>query len=431
MPRNVVVVGAQWGDEGKGKIVDVLTDRLDIVVRFHGGNNAGHTLVVGDRKVVVHLVPSGILHPGKRCVIGNGVVIDPAVLCDELDVCKALGALQDDHQLLISDNAHVILPWHKQIDLLREKAAGAAKIGTTGRGIGPTYEDKVARRGLRMRDLCDPTRLRRRLAERLPEANRALVELGGAPMDAGEVAHQLDPFAARLAKYRGDASLFLSHAIASGSSVLFEGAQGTLLDIDHGTYPFVTSSSCVAASAALGSGVGPGQLGTIVGIAKAYSTRVGSGPFPTEEMGAEGDKLRTIGDEFGATTGRPRRCGWLDGPVLRYAARVNGLNCLALTKIDVLSAFDRLRIAVAYDLDGERTEELPPDAELLARAQPVYEDLPGWHVPLTGMRRLDQLPPAARRYLERIEEIAGVAVAALSVGAERGQVIAVRPPFCS
>jgi adenylosuccinate synthase len=234
-----------------------------------------------------------------------------------------------------------------------------------------------------------------------------------------------------LAQYRGDASLFLARAMASGSSVLFEGAQGTLLDIDHGTYPFVTSSPCVAASAALGSGVGPGQLGTIVGIAKAYTTRVGSGPFPTEETGAEGDRLRQLGDEFGATTGRPRRCGWLDGPVLRYAARVNGLDCLALTKIDVLSAFDRLRVAVAYDLDGERTEELPADAELLAKARPVYEDLPGWQAPLTGMRQLEQLPKNARRYLDRIEELSGVAVAALSVGADRGEVIAVRPPFAS
>ena len=429
MTANVVVVGAQWGDEGKGKIVDLLTERSDIVVRFHGGNNAGHTLVVGGRKIVLHLVPSGVLHPGKVCVIGNGVVLDPAVLCEEIDACKAHGALADDGLLLLSDGAHVVMPWHKRLDVLREQRAGAQKIGTTGRGIGPTYEDKVGRRGIRVRDLCDERRLRARVEERLPEVNLEIQALGGEPLSFERVLGELQPHAQRLARYRTDTSLWLSRAIAQGRRVLFEGAQGTLLDVDHGTYPFVTSSSCVAASAAIGSGVGPGALGTIVGIAKAYTTRVGSGPFPTELLGEDGERLRQLGAEFGATTGRPRRCGWLDGQVLRFATRVNGLTCLAVTKIDILSAFEKIPVAVAYDIDGERTVELPADAELLARARPVYEELPGWRKPLGELRRVEQLPIEVRRYVARIEELAGVPVAALSVGPSREETLTLGPPF--
>ncbi|MHB8418600.1 MAG: adenylosuccinate synthase [Myxococcales bacterium] len=426
---NAVVVGAQWGDEGKGKIVDLLTERVDVVVRFHGGNNAGHTLAHAGRKIVLHLVPAGILHPGKSCLIGDGVVLDPGVLCEEIDAVRAHGALQDDGQLLLSEGAHVVMPWHKRLDVLRERAAGPSRIGTTGRGIGPTYEDKVGRRGVRVRDLCEERRLRARIAERLPLANREIEALGGERLAEAAVLDELRPQGARLARYRTDGSLWLSRALAAGKSVLFEGAQGTLLDVDHGTYPFVTSSSCVAANAASGSGVGPGSLGTIVGIAKAYTTRVGEGPFPTELTGPSGEELRRLGVEYGATTGRPRRCGWLDGCVLRFAARVNGLDCLALTKIDVLSAFDQLEVAVAYDIDGERTAELPPDAETLARAVPVYETLPGWRRPLSGCRRLEELPAEARRYLARIEELAGVPVAAISVGADRDETIALRPPF--
>ncbi len=426
---NVVVVGAQWGDEGKGKIVDLLTEKVQVVVRFHGGNNAGHTLVVAGRQIVLHLIPSGVLHAGTRCLIGNGTVIDPEVLCEEIDLCKAHGALTDDADLLISDDAHVIMPYHKRLDQLREKRAGVLAIGTTGRGIGPTYEDKVGRRGIRMRDLCEPGRLARRLGERLPEINAQLIAFGGEPFELADLLKGLAPHSARLARYRVDGSLWLSRTIAEGASVLFEGAQGTLLDLDHGTYPFVTSSNCVAANAAIGSGVGPQKLGTLVGIAKAYVTRVGSGPFPTEIKGVEGDRLRELGSEYGATTGRPRRCGWPDGVVLRYAARVNGLDCLALTKIDILSAFERLQVAVGYEIQGERTTELPADAELLAKAVPVYEEMPGWKRPLNGMRRVSDLPAEARRFVARIEELSGVPVSAISVGAEREETIAVAAPF--
>ncbi len=426
---NVVVVGAQWGDEGKGKIVDRLTEQADVVVRFHGGANAGHTLVAQGRKLVLHLVPAGVLHPGKVCLIGNGVVIDPAALCAEIDACRALGALDGDGRLLVDGGAHVTLPWHRRLDVLREQRAGAARIGTTGRGIGPTYEDKAGRRGVRVRDLCDPVRLRARIAERLPEANARIEALGGGPLDAEEVIAELLPHAGRIAPLRADGSLFLARAIAAGKSILFEGAQGTLLDVDHGSYPFVTSSSCVAGSAAAGSGVGPGALGTILGVAKAYTTRVGEGPFPTELPGEAGDRLRALGTEYGATTGRPRRCGWQDTCVLRFAARVNGLHGLVLTKLDVLSSFPAIPVAVAHDLDGERVTDLCADAELLSRAKPVYEELPGWRAPLTGIRREADLPREARRYVERIAELSGVPVVAVSVGPDRAETIALGPPF--
>ncbi len=427
--RNAVVVGAQWGDEGKGKIVDLLADRADIVVRFHGGNNAGHTLVVGGKTVVLHLVPSGVLNAGKVCVIGNGVVVDPQILCEEIDLCRAHGALQRDDELLLSDHAHVILPWHKRLDQLRETHAGASKIGTTGRGIGPTYEAKVARRGVRVIDLCDPARLKKRLGELLPDVNAVLRSYNGEPMVEAQLIAELTPYAERLRQHRTDTALWLHRAIQAGKSVLFEGAQGTLLDVDHGTYPFVTSSACVAANAAIGSGVGPEALGTVVGIAKAYATRVGSGPFPTELHDATGERLRELGREFGATTGRPRRCGWPDALVLRYAARVNGLSCLAITKLDILSAWDQLKLAVAYEVDGERLDELPADAEVLARAKPVYEVVPGWRTSLRGLRKLPDLPTNARRYLDRLEELSGVRVAAISVGPEREETIAVGSPF--
>ncbi len=423
-----VVVGAQWGDEGKGKIVDLLTERADVVVRFHGGNNAGHTLVVEGRKLVLHLVPSGVLHPGKRCLVASGVVVDPKVLCEEIDLCEAHGASLSG-RIFVADNAHVVMPWHRRLDVLRETRAGAGKIGTTGRGIGPTYEDKIGRRGLRVRDLCDPARLRARIQERLPEVNGEIERLAGTALTEAEVLDELSPHAARIAPLRVDGSLWLSRELAAGEAVLFEGAQGTLLDVDHGTYPFVTSSNCVAANAAVGSGLGPKAIGTVVGIAKAYTTRVGAGPFPTELTDATGDLLRELGQEYGATTGRPRRCGWLDAVVLRYAARVNGLDALALTKIDVLSAFDELCVATAYELDGERLDELPPDAEALSRAKPVYERLPGWRRPLSAVRRLAELPAEARRYVERIEALSGVPVAAISVGPDRAETLSLTAPF--
>jgi adenylosuccinate synthase len=434
---NVVVVGAQWGDEGKGKVVDLLTEHAQVVVRFQGGNNAGHTLVVGGQKTVLHLIPSGILHPGKTCVIGNGVVVDPAVLVGEIDGLKAKGFLKDDSHLIISDNAHVIFPWHKLLDTFREKARGGGAIGTTGRGIGPAYEDKVARRGIRMRDLLHPERLRKRIDERLPEVLeqlRELCRLANEPVPALEAEKLFADYVTlgeRLRPHIGDASLFLATQVGRGARILFEGAQGTLLDVDHGTYPYVTSSNCVAGNAAVGSGLGPTTLDKVMGISKAYTTRVGGGPFPTELTDALGDQLRKVGDEFGATTGRPRRCGWLDGVVLRYAVRVNGLGSLALTKMDVLSGIKSLQLCNAYELDGQRVTELPGDYEDLARVKPIYETMPGWDEKLAGVRTFDEMPENAKRYVRRVEEISGVPVTCISVGADRGETVLLQNPFRS
>jgi adenylosuccinate synthase len=432
---NVVVIGAQWGDEGKGKVVDLLTEHAQVVVRFQGGNNAGHTLVVGGQKTVLHLIPSGILHAGKTCVIGNGVVVDPAVLVKELDALKERGFLKDDAHFLISDNAHVIFPWHKLLDSYREKARGVSAIGTTGRGIGPAYEDKVARRGIRVRDLLHPERLRRRIDERLPGVRDELRELCRAAneqapeLDAQKYQEEFSALGERLRPYVHDVSLYLAGQVQRGARILFEGAQGTLLDVDHGTYPFVTSSNCVAGNAATGSGLGPTTIDKVMGISKAYTTRVGGGPFPTELTDETGDRLRKVGDEFGATTGRPRRCGWLDGVVLRYAVRVNGLWGMALTKLDVLSGLKTLQICNAYELDGKRITELPGDYEDLARVKPVYETLHGWDEKLAGVRTFDELPENAKRYVRRVEEICGVPVVCISVGADRGETVLLQNPF--
>ncbi|NOJ78194.1 adenylosuccinate synthase [Myxococcus xanthus] len=434
---NVVVIGAQWGDEGKGKVVDLLTEHAQVVVRFQGGNNAGHTLVVGGQKTVLHLIPSGILHPGKTCVIGNGVVVDPAVLVGEIDALKVRGFLKDDAQLLISDNAHVIFPWHKLLDSFREKARGGSAIGTTGRGIGPAYEDKVARRGIRVRDLLNADRLRTRIEARLPAALEELKDLcakTGDTVPQLEVPQVLAEFTGlgeRLKPFVHDASLYLSGQVRRGARILFEGAQGTLLDVDHGTYPFVTSSNCVAGNAAVGSGLGPTAIDKVMGISKAYTTRVGGGPFPTELHDAIGDQLRKMGDEFGTTTGRPRRCGWLDGVVLRYASRVNGLWGMALTKLDVLSGLKTLQICTAYELDGQKVTELPGDYEDLARVKPIYETLQGWDEQIAGVRTFDELPENAKRYVRRVEEVSGVPVVCVSVGADRGETVLLQNPFRS
>ncbi|MFO0597203.1 MAG: adenylosuccinate synthase [Myxococcaceae bacterium] len=432
---NVVVVGAQWGDEGKGKIVDLLTEHAQVVVRFQGGNNAGHTLVVGGQKTVLHLIPSGVLHPGKTCVIGNGTVIDPTVLMKEIDNLRARGFLQDSAQLMISEHAHVICSWHKHLDALREKARGGSAIGTTGRGIGPAYEDKVARRGIRMRDLLDGNRLRKRVKERLPDVLEEISRLAKAAkaeeplLDVEAITSELLVLGGRMKEFVGDAPLFLAEQVRKGTRILFEGAQGTLLDIDHGTYPYVTSSNTVAGNAAVGSGLGPTVIDRVLGITKAYTTRVGGGPFPTELTDELGDRLRKVGDEFGATTGRPRRCGWLDTVVLRYATRVNGLWGLALTKMDVLSGLETLKVCTAYELDGKRLTELPCDLEDFSRVTPVYEELPGWEQKLAGARTFDDLPAAAQRYVRRIEEIVGVPVTCVSVGAERGETMVLQNPF--
>jgi adenylosuccinate synthase len=434
---NVVVVGAQWGDEGKGKVVDLLTEHAQVVVRFQGGNNAGHTLVVGGQKTVLHLIPSGILHQGKTCVIGNGTVIDPAVLMKEIDALRARGFLTDSTQLMISDHAHVIFPWHKHLDTLREKQRGATAIGTTGRGIGPAYEHKVARHGIRVRDLLDETRLRRRVKERLAGVSDELGMLARAAkteeplLSEDEVVKEYAAHGNRLREFVGDCSLFLSEQVRKGSRILFEGAQGTLLDVDHGTYPYVTSSNTVAGQAAIGSGLGPTVLDRVMGITKAYTTRVGGGPFPTELDDALGERLRKVGDEFGATTGRPRRCGWLDVVVLRYAVRVNGLWGLALTKLDVLSGLESLKICTGYLLDGAEITELPGDLDELSRVKPIYEELPGWNDRLATARTLEDLPEAALRYVRRVEELCGIPVVCISVGAERGETIVMQNPFRS
>ena len=427
---NVVVVGAQWGDEGKGKIVDLLTQYADVVVRFQGGNNAGHTLVVGGEKTVLHLIPAGILHAGKVCVIGNGVVVDPEVLILEIDRLKQKGFLSDDGQLVVSLDAHVIMPWHKAIDVAREKSMGEGKIGTTGRGIGPTYEDKVARRGVRIRDLLDEDRLRRKVKDRVALAREELARLGAsADLDEAALVKRAAEQGRRIARHAADASLWLYRAVKAGRSLLFEGAQGTLLDVDHGTYPFVTSSNTVAGNAVVGSGLGPRVVDYVLGISKAYSTRVGCGPYPTELQDETGERLRKIGNEFGATTGRPRRTGWLDAVALRFAVRVNGLDGLALTKLDVLTGFETVKIAVAYRIDGKVHEEMPGDPELQERAQPIYEELPGWSGKMEGLRTWDDLPPRARDYVRRVEELSGVKVVGLSVGADRGETILVENPF--
>src|SRR5512138_3182700 len=404
---NVVVVGAQWGDEGKGKIVDLLTQDADVVVRFQGGNNAGHTLVVGGEKTVLHLIPAGILHPGKSCVVGNGVVIDPEVLVMEIDRLKGKGGMKDDSQLVVSLDAHVIMPWHKAIDIAREAAAGAGKIGTTGRGIGPTYEDKVARRGMRIRDLIDPARVARKVKDRIPTACEELKRLGAAcDLDEAAIVKRYTELGQRVAVYAKDVSLWLDGALKAGKQLLFEGAQGTMLDVDHGTYPFVTSSNTVAGNAVVGCGLGPTAVDYVLGISKAYSTRVGGGPYPSELKDETGDRLRKIGGEFGATTGRPRRTGWLDALALRYAVRVNGLHGIALTKLDVLTGFDTVKIAVGYRLDGKVLDEMPSDPELIERCEPVYEELPGWSEKVAGLRTWDDLPPRARAYVKRVEELA-------------------------
>ncbi len=417
----LVLVGAQWGDEGKGKIVDCLAEAADMVVRYQGGANAGHTVVVKGREYKLHLVPSGLLNH-KVCVIGNGVVVDPAQLLSEMDRLAAEGF--DVGRLYLSDCAHVILPYHKRLDAVEEDRRGDRKIGTTGRGIGPAYRDKFSRTGIRMADLLDAAVFREQLAAHLEQVNTFLERVyDQEPLHFAEVLESYIGYAERLRPHVTDTSLLVNRAIDAGQRVLFEGAQGTLLDIDHGTYPYVTSSSPTAGGACIGAGVGPTRIGRVIGVAKAYATRVGDGPFPTEIEGAEGDWLRERGREYGTTTGRPRRCGWLDLVALRYAARVNGLSGLALTKLDTLGGLDRVRVCVAYECDGRRLEEWPHNTALLARCRPVYVDLPGWSEDVGGVRRLEDLPVAARDYVTFVEEHAGLSMSIISVGPDRDQTI--------
>ena len=429
---NVVIVGAQWGDEGKGKVVDLYTEFADVVVRFGGGANAGHTLVVDGKKFVTHLVPSGILHGrGKKCVLGDGMVIDPKALLGEIADLKALGLLSDDRDLVVGERAHVILPYHRYIDELRE--TGKSAIGTTKRGIGPAYEAKMARRGIRARDLTRPERFRELLLRNIDEVAPILEKLGGKVPDAAAVeamAEEYLRYGAALSRYLGDASRFIYDEMKRGRHILFEGAQGTLLDVDHGTYPFVTSSSTLAGGACTGAGVGPTTISAVIGIAKAYSTRVGGGPFPTELHDETGALLREAGAEFGATTGRPRRCGWLDVAALRLAVRLNGMAGLALTKLDVLRGLKKIRVCVGYRIgDGPVRDEMPLELEELAVAEPVYEELDGWDAETRGVRDLDDLPRDARRYVRRIQDLAGVPISLISVGPGRAETIVLKNPF--
>jgi len=428
-----VVVGAQWGDEGKGKVVDLFAEECDFIVRYQGGNNAGHTLVVdrgnGPEKTVLHLLPSGILHPDKVCVIARGVVIDCDVLFRELDALAARGIGVEPAQLRIDLDAHIIMPYHRDIDLGREAASGDAKIGTTGRGIGPCYEDMIGRRGIRVRDILEPARLLDRLQAVVPDRNATLRWLGRPEVTVEALAAQLAPAAERLAPFAADCRSLVGDAWRAGKRVLFEGAQGTLLDVGHGTYPFVTSSYTTSAGVCVGVGVPPRAIEKVVGITKAYATRVGAGPFPTELFDEDGAQLRARGQEFGATTGRPRRCGWFDAAAVRYAHRLNDFTGLAITKLDVLSGFDEIKVCVAYDLDGQRLEVADADAVSLQRSVPIYESWPGWKQDLTAVRRIEDLPAAARAYLDRLTELCGVPIDVVSVGPDRSQTLVLRQPF--
>jgi adenylosuccinate synthase len=416
---NIAVLGAQWGDEGKGKIVDLLTPNFSIVARYQGGHNAGHTVYANGRKFVLRLLPSGILHDGITCVIGNGVVIDPQALFGEIDELAQAGISIGD-RLVISDKAHLILPYHRELDLLSEARRGERRIGTTSRGIGPAYEDKIARRGIRVGDLANEPSLAEAVQHNVAARNRLIAE---STMDWRQVYDELLQAWQRMAPWVTDVSLFLARARQAGRSVMFEGAQGTLLDIDHGTYPYVTSSNATAGGVCTGLGVGPRAIDKVLGVAKAYTTRVGEGPLPTELTGPIGDRLRETGQEFGAVTGRPRRCGWYDAVAVRYAVRVNGLDALALTKLDVLDALCELQVCTAYRCRGGTLTEMPGDLPQLMACEPVYETLPGWTSPTKGVRRFDDLPREARAYVARLEEITGVPAALVSTGSAREDTI--------
>lgn len=427
---NVVIVGTQWGDEGKGKIVDLLTERADCVVRFQGGNNAGHTLVVNGRKFIFHLIPSGILHPGKTCMIGNGVVLDPAVLIQEMDRLKEHGIEVSPSDLLISRTVHIIMPYHRALDLARENKKGNTKIGTTGRGIGPCYEDKVARVGIRLHDLFDPAILRDKIERNLEEKNFMFLHFySQTPLHASAIEEEYLAYGQRLAPYAANVSERLHEARRSGLNLLYEGAQGTHLDIDHGTYPYVTSSNTVAGNACCGSGMGPTGIHRVLGVVKAYTTRVGGGPFPTELFDDIGQKIQQIGGEFGATTGRPRRCGWLDMVVVNTSVRLNGLSGLAITKLDVLSGIPTLKVAVGYRCGTQELKATPPELAALEACQPIYEELAGWEEDISGVRRFEDLPDNTRRYLKAVEEIAGIPLSIVSVGPGREQTIVLQHPF--
>jgi adenylosuccinate synthase len=422
----VIVVGVQWGDEGKGKIVDLLTEKARFVVRWAGGANAGHTLVVDGKKYVTRLIPSGVLRSGVTCVLGEGMVIDPAVLVEEIRTFRGHGCIKGDGDLVVAERAHLTLPHHVEMDRLREDRPGS--IGTTKRGIGPTYESKAARIGLRVGDLFRPERFRARLERHLSAITPYVRELGGATPIAAEITAKYMALAEELRPFVADASRTVHAAVVRGDNVLFEGAQGVLLDLDHGTYPFVTSSSTTAGGACAGLGIGPTKIDAVLGVAKGYATRVGDGPFPTELMDATGDLLRKRGNEFGSVTGRPRRCGWLDIPAVRLAVRLSGIESLALTKLDVMAGLDRVKLCVGYRLGGRTLDEMPSDIDDLAAAEPIFEELDGWPEPPAGSSGTD-VPPAAARFVARVSELCGTPVWATSWGAGRLQTVVTRDPF--
>ncbi len=428
---NVAVVGTQWGDEGKGKIVDIYAEGADIIARFQGGNNAGHTLVVNGRKTILHLIPSGILHDNKICIIGNGVVVDPAVLLREIEELQKGGLFPPNTKLYISERAHLIMPYHRSLDLARETHNSSKKIGTTGRGIGPAYEDKVARTGIRVGDLYDEGLFREKLRHALEEKNFLLHGLfKEKTLSEENIAAEYLAFAVKIKSYVTDTSLILDNEIKKGKKILFEGAQGANLDVDHGTYPYVTSSNTAAGYASCGSGIGPNAINKVVGICKAYTTRVGEGPFPTELKDAIGEHMQKVGQEFGATTGRKRRCGWLDIVLVRQAVRVSGITALAITKLDVLTGLDKIKICVGYKSENENfTHAVPANMRTLSQCQPIYEEFDGWREDILHAKKIEDLPVNAQKYLRRLEELAEASVILVSVGSGREETISLQDPF--
>jgi len=416
-----VIVGSQWGDEGKGKIVDHLSENVDIVARYQGGANAGHTVVIGEQEYILHLIPSGIFNPEVTCIIGNGVVVDPAALLEEIEMLRSFG-LDIRRRLFISHNAHLIMPYHKLLDKLREE--NNSKIGTTGRGIGPAYIDKFTRTGIRIVDLLDRDALSRKIKTNLEEKNKLLRQIyGEAELNVDAIIEQYQEFDKKIDEFITDTSYYLNNALAEGKTVLAEGAQGALLDIDHGTYPYVTSSNPTSGGACTGLGIPPTAITNVTGIVKAYTTRVGNGPFPTELTGDEGDQLRTWGKEYGATTGRPRRCGWFDAMLVKYSAQVNGMQDMAITKLDVLSHLDEIAVCTAYEVNGKKLKTFPTDEKQLKNLKLIYETLPGWKQSLTGMKHYADLPDNAKHYVTRLEELIGIPARIISVGARRDQTV--------
>jgi adenylosuccinate synthase len=429
MSKIIVIIGAQWGDEGKGKIVDLLAERFDVVARYQGGHNAGHSVYVGDRSFVLRLLPSGIVHEGKVCVLGNGMVIDPKAFFEEADQLAAQGVLVTPERVRVSSRAHLILPYHRALDHTSEERLGNERVGTTLRGIGPAYEDKAGRRGIRVADALVPEVLRSRIERNLEDANRIIVAYGGKALDAQQIFDETSLYAERLAPFITDTTFFLNQAARDGRTILIEGAQATLLDVDHGTYPFVTSSSTTAGGASIGTGLAPHRITGVLGIVRTYTTRVGEGPFPTEMLESEaemGQLIRERGREYGAVTGRPRRCGWFDAFATRYAAMISGFTSVALTKLDVLDALDAIKVCTGYRLDGRPLESLPAVSQDLRRIEPVYATLPGWNTSTEGITRLEDLPANARAYIEFLSREIGVEIGLVSTGPERGQTIIVK-----